>query len=98
MRVKLTSSAHADIEDGFHFYNRQREGLGNYFADTIYSEISSLEFFGGMHNVVFGFHRLLTRKFPYAIYYDIQGDDVIVYAVVDCRRNPDWIADHLSNI
>lgn len=98
MRVKLTSSAHLDIQDGWCFYNSQQEGLGDYFSDTIYSEIGSLSIYGGIHKRVYGFHQLLTRRFPYAVYYDVLEGDVVVFAVVDCRRNPTWIADHLASV
>jgi hypothetical protein len=38
---------------------------------------------------VFGFHRLLSKRFPYAIYYQIEtGNVVVVYRVLDCRQNP----------
>jgi len=37
---------------------------------------------------VFGFHRLLSKRFPWAIYYDVLDDRVRVYAVLDCRQSP----------
>jgi plasmid stabilization system protein ParE len=41
-------------------------------------------------------HRLLAKRFPFAIYYRVEGDPVQVYAVLDCRRNPAWIRDRLT--
>jgi hypothetical protein len=37
------------------------------------------------------YFRLLSRVFPYAVYYTGNKDTVL-----DCRRNPAWIADHLK--
>ena len=38
---------------------------------------------------ILGFHRLLSKRFPYAIYYQIEsGDEAVVYRVLDCRQNP----------
>jgi len=31
MRIEILPSARDDLADGFSFYERQREGLGNYF-------------------------------------------------------------------
>ena len=37
----------------------------------------------------FFFHRLLSKRFPYAIYYQIEtGSGLVVYRVLDCRQNP----------
>ncbi len=87
--------AEKDLEDGYHFYERQSPGLGFYFLDTLYSDIDSLSYFGGIHNTIFGYHRLLSKRFPFAIYYKILNDIVIVSAILDCRRNPSWIKQRL---
>ena len=53
MRVKIISSAHTDILDGYAFYDRQQAGLGDYFADSIYGEIESLQLYAGIHRKVY---------------------------------------------
>ena len=35
---------------------------------------------------------------PYSIYYDIEGGIAKVYAVIDNRRDPDWVRMHISNV
>jgi len=91
MRIKILSTAEDDLEEGYHFYESQSDGLGTYFLDTLYSDIDSLAYFAGIHRVVLGYHRLLSKRFPFAVYYSIADDTVMVYAVLDCRRNPNWI-------
>lgn len=91
MRIKVLSTAEDDLEEGYHFYESQSDGLGTYFLDTLYSDIDSLAYFAGIHRVVLGYHRLLSKRFPFAVYYSIADDTVMVYAVLDCRRNPNWI-------
>ena len=96
MRVKILSVAEDDLEEGYRFYESQADGLGTYFLDTLYSDIDSLAYFAGMHRVVLGYHRLLSKRFPFAVYYRVAGDEVIVFAVLDCRRNPSWIRAKLT--
>ena len=60
MRVRILSVAEEDLEEGFRFYESQLPGLGSYFLDSLYSDIDSLAYFGGIHQVVFGYHRQLT--------------------------------------
>ncbi len=71
------------------FYERRREGLGEYFLDSLCADIDSLMLFAGRHPVHFKkYHRLLSRRFPFAVYYRVEGDRVRVYAVLDCRQDP----------
>lgn len=95
MRIRILSPAEDDLEEGYRFYESQTSGLGTYFLDSLYSDIDSLAYFGGIHQYVFGYNRLLSKRFPFAIYYRIIDDVVIVFAVLDCRRNPSWIRKRL---
>ena len=96
MRIKILSAAEGDLEEGHRFYESQADGLGTYFLDTLYSDIDSLAYFAGIHRIVFGHHRLLSKRFPFAVYYRVADDEAIVFAVLDCRRNPSWIRKKLS--
>ncbi len=66
MQVRILDPAEKDIENGFRFYERQSSGLGSYFIDSLYSDIDSLAYYGGIHRVMFGYHRLLSRKIEFA--------------------------------
>ena len=96
MRIKILSTAEIDLEEGYQFYESQSDGLGTYFLDTLYSDIDSLAYFAGMHRVVLGYHRLLSKRFPFAVYYRVVDEVALVYAILDCRRNPSWIRAKLS--
>ena len=95
MKVRILSPAERDLEDGYRFYESQSLALGSYFLDSLYSDIDSLSYFGGIHQVVFGYHRQLSKRFPFAVYYRIIGGAVVVFAVLDCRRDPSWIRERL---
>lgn len=96
MKIKVLESAENDLVNGFYFYNRQAEGLGNYFLDSIYSDIESLHLYAGIHSMHFRYHRLLSKNFPFAIYYLVKEKAVLVYAVLDCRQNPAWTRNRLQ--
>jgi len=96
MKVQVLDEVTADLADGYRFYERQAEGLGEYFLDTLWSDIQSLRLSGGIHAVYNGYHRLLSRRFPYAVYYRVESEVARVRAVLDCRRDPDWIAKKLK--
>jgi hypothetical protein len=56
VKVKILDAAETDLEGGYRFYERQSASLGSYFLDSLYSDIDSLSYFGGIHRVVFGYH------------------------------------------
>jgi len=91
MNLHVHEQAAADLIDGVMFYERQGSGLGDYFLDSIYSDIESLRLFAGIHRKVFGYHLMLSKVFPFSIYYKVTGDIVRVWRVLDCRRDPRWI-------
>jgi plasmid stabilization system protein ParE len=89
MNVRILTSAQNDLAGGRAFYELQGEGLGDYFLDSVFSDIDSLALYGGIHPKVMGHHRLLTKRFPYAVYYKMDADGgVIVFRVLDCRQDP----------
>ncbi len=96
MKIKILSSAIEDLYKGRLFYEKQGEGLGEYFYDSLFSDIDSLVLYGGIHMKVFGYHRMLSKKFPYAIYYKLERESgVVVYRVLDLRRDPKKIKQSL---
>ena len=97
MIIKLLDSAEDDLVEGYHFYERKAEGLGNYFLDSLFSDIASLHIYAGIHSQHLGYYRLLAKRFPFAVYYKLEENEIRVYAVLDCRRNPAWIRKKLSS-
>ena len=88
MSLRILASAFNDLADGRDFYERQGAGVGEYFLDSLFSDIDSLALYAGIHRKVFGFHRLLSKRFPYAVYYQFDGRNTIVYRVLDLRQDP----------
>ena len=96
MNIKILPSAISDLADGWRFYEQQNPGLGNYFGDSLFSDIDSLALYGGIHRRASGYFVLLAKRFPYAIYYKMDADVAIVWRVLDCRREPGWIRTQLK--
>ena len=95
MRIRILNPAEKDLEEGYRFYESRDPGLGSYFLDSLYSDIDSLAYFAGIHRVVFGYHRLLSKRFSFAVYYRVVEHEVIITGVLDCRRNPSWRRERL---
>ena len=63
-----------------------KTGVGDYFVDAILSDVASIGFHAGVHRRQFAFHRMLSKRFPFGIYYDVEGDSAYVYASLDSER------------
>lgn len=97
MNIKILDEAQEDLIQGFRFYESQESGLGAYFLDCLFSDIDSLLVYAGVHAVTYAYHRCLSKRFPFAIYYSLEGKLVHVHAVLDCRRSPSWVRKRLRN-
>lgn len=97
MRIRVLDPAKDDLAEGFWFYESQETGLGHYFLDSIFSEIDSLEERAGIHPVYHvPYFQMFSDRFPFSIYYRVDGETVYVEAVIDQRRDPDWIEERLN--
>ena len=64
MKVRVLRTAMDDLAKARKFYDRQQIGIGDYFFDSLFTEIDSLALYAGIHAVHFGFYRLLAKRFP----------------------------------
>ena len=96
MTVVILEDAAEDMESGRRFYESRESGIGDYFIESILSDLGSLILYAGIHTMHLGFHRILSRRFPFGIYYEMEGQSAYVYAILDMRRDPLWIRRELQ--
>jgi hypothetical protein len=96
MQVSLLLEARLDIYETSRFYDRQSDGLGDKFVESIFDDLKRLERFAGIHSKRGRYFRVFSQKFPYMICYDIQGDTIVVVAVLSCRKRPESIDETLD--
>ncbi len=94
----ITDLARDDLRDAMAFYENQTLNLGIYFKDSIISDLEGLLFYAGIHEKHFGCYRMLAKRFPLSIYYQIIDDKVIIHAIMDDRRNPKLHQNRLLNL
>ncbi len=89
--IQLLTYVIDDLENGRNFYDKLEEGVGDYFWDSLLSDIESLIIYSGIHCKKHGFYRMLAKRFPYAIYYEIKIETAYIFAVLPMRRDPNWV-------
>ena len=95
-RVRLTALAEFDLVEAQDFYAPSGAWVLDHFMENIDRALTDLAEFARIHPVHFGHHRMGVPHFPFSIYYDIEGDDIIVKAILDDRFGPARIAAHFG--
>jgi len=93
IQIRISENAFDDLNQGFLFYEMQSFGLGDYFTSCLRADIEGLKITAGVHPIIYlDYHRCLSRTFPYGIFYSHDKETVTIWAVLDLRRDPQWIA------
>jgi hypothetical protein len=96
--VQISEDALEDLNNGYLFYEAQESGLGDYFTACLRADIEGLRISAGIHRLVYrDYHRLLSKVFPYGIFYAIEQQYAVVWAVIDLRRSPEWVRKRLAD-
>lgn len=91
-RLRSEPGADLDVEAAFRWYENERPGLGLELLGELraaYHRIAGGPL--GYQDLRSGIRRALLRRFPYAVYFAIDADDVVVVAVLHVSRDPaEW--------
>ena len=91
-RIEAEAAVEFDVESAFDWYQTGAPDLGLEFLEQLraaYRRI--LENPLGYQALRSGLRRALTRQFPYAIYFSIEDDAILILAVLHTARDPaEW--------
>lgn len=88
-QLLVRPAAAADIEEAYLWYEKQRAGLGEEFLAAVDSLLGEIVAHPTAHPVVHReARRALLRRFPYAIFFRVYGETVVVFACMHGRRDP----------
>lgn len=95
--VIVLEEAGGDLFGAQEFYRLQDADVAAYFIASLLSDLESLVLLHGIHPIHFGLHRMLASRFPFGIYYRESSHETQVMAILDMRRDPNWIRKELDN-
>ena len=91
-RLEATPAVELEVEATFEWYEHEQPGLGFEFLNELratYQRILGSPL--GYQHLRAGIHRALPRRFPYAIYYSIEEEVVVILSVLHTARDPaEW--------
>ena len=99
MKVRFLSVAEREMRDAFDWYKRQSLGLGAEFLAELDQAVGRIRRYPRSCPVLKdGIRRALLSRFPYGLWYAIETDAVVMYAVAHLHRQPRYWTDRFSDI
>lgn len=85
----FTSEAEEEVAEAFAWYESRSPGLGSDFLSSVDAAVTAaaqapLRYPPWRR----GAHRILLRKFPFALFYTVADNAIIVFACFHARRSP----------
>ena len=95
--VVFLLAAEVDVQSAYEWMEEQREGRGDQFLRHL-KELEALLISHPRMGVSVGdgIRKLLVPRFDYGIFYTMEGRRIMVAAVLDPRRDPDYIRSRLG--
>ena len=90
MRLITRLAAELDIQDAYDWYEFQRPGLGEEFLAALTSTRDRIVEYPHGNPILHRTTRraLLPRRFPYALFYRVDGDSIVIVACMHASRDP----------
>ena len=91
MKISFLEQAQLELDDAIEYYNDQLTGLGDQFLQEVLETLNRIGTFpDAWHPLSENTRRCQTKRFPYGVIYSIQDNEIIVVAVSNLHRKPDY--------
>ncbi|MEE8587437.1 MAG: type II toxin-antitoxin system RelE/ParE family toxin [Acidobacteriota bacterium] len=88
-QLLIRGRAKADVSAAARWYELQRRGLGHEFVAEVDAALNRLAQNPLQYQALYRqARRVIVQRFPYGIFYRIEADKIVVFCVIDLRRNP----------
>jgi plasmid stabilization system protein ParE len=89
MKTTLRPEAQDDLESAARWYDERRRGLGGRLLDEVLHTIGLIAENPRRYPRIHGeIRRAVTARFPFGVFYLMEGDAVVVIAVMHASRDP----------
>jgi plasmid stabilization system protein ParE len=97
MKYSFHPSAKIEFNESIDYYEECQIGLGAEFAKEIFSTIQRiLQFPEAWTRLSKNTRKCLTSRFPYGIVYQALGKEILIIAVMQLNRKPDYWKDRMK--
>jgi plasmid stabilization system protein ParE len=88
-RLVVRRQAKLDLRRATRWYEEQRLGLGRELVAQVENVLDRITDNPPQWQVIYrDVRRAIVQKFPYGVFYRIDGSDIVVFAIVHLHRDP----------
>jgi plasmid stabilization system protein ParE len=88
-RLLVRRQAKLDLRQAVQWYDQQQYGLGREFGAQVDAAMELIADNPMQYQILYrNIRRAILRKFPYGVFYRIDGTDIVVFAIVHLHRDP----------
>ena len=99
MKIRFLNLANREVDEAVQWYEAKEEGLSGEFLDELDRVVRLVRRYpyAGMQ-VEPEIRRFLFTRFPYSLVYGIDKETIVVIAVANQHREPNYWADRIDNV
>ena len=87
-----------DLGRAFEWYESQLSGLGDRFLGEFFDALTFIQSSAETPRKVFeDFRRVLMKRFPFAVWYEVHAGTAVILLVFDCRQDPNKLTRLLQS-
>ena len=96
MEFEFLELAQLELDETVIYYENQQKNLGIKFAQEVKNCLDRIERFPeGWQKLTLNTRRALLQKFPYGVIYQIKTDLILIIAIANLRRKPNYWVDRI---
>ena len=96
MKVRFVSTANKELDEATQYYDYELPGLGYRFFQEVDAAIERIRVFPeGWIKIGERTRRCMLKAFPYALFYTIENNEILVLAVAHLHRDPKSYKDRI---
>ena len=85
----MPPEAAKELDEAVYWYENEKAGLGYRFASVVDETVLRCVRYPKFNTEVrLGIYRALVKRFPYGIFYGVDGDILTIYAIGHLHREP----------
>jgi plasmid stabilization system protein ParE len=88
-RVDLSEAAAEELDEAYRWYEKQREGLGDELLEEFLRSVERVRASPRLYPLVENeIRRAQLHRFPYALFYRLEPDSIVMIAFFHGKRDP----------
>jgi toxin ParE2 len=96
MRIRFLEIAQIELDEAIEYYNHETPRLGEEFLAEVLNALDRIgRFPEAWHPCSKRTRRCQSRRFPYGIIYQIRKEEILVVAIANLHRKPDYWKDRI---